>query len=87
MAAAMTHHVSHNRLRQISSSIPKVLILTGTVDNLINPANSHYMKEFMPEAELVVREGTGHGITMQHKEWVNELLERTFKEGREKASS
>ena len=87
MAAAMTHHVSPDKLQQISSSIPKVLILVGSVDNLIHTANSHFMKEHMKEAELVVREGGGHGLTMQYKDWVNELLERTFKEGRDKASS
>ena len=81
----MTHYVSPERLREISSTIPKVMIMTGTVDHLVDPANSHYMKKYMPEAELVVREGAGHGLTMQWRDWANELLERTFREGREKA--
>lgn len=84
MAAALTHHVSPERLQHISSSIPKVLILTGDTDNLIDPSNSHLLKKHMPEAELIVREGAGHGVSMQYKSWFNELLERVFKEGREK---
>ncbi|TFK81695.1 alpha/beta-hydrolase [Polyporus arcularius HHB13444] len=85
MAAAMTHHVSPDRLRKISSAIPKVIIVTGDTDNLIDPSNSHFLKEHMPEAELVVKTGVAHGLTIQEKQWFNELLERTFKEGRERA--
>ena len=85
MAAATTHHVSPERLRKISSAIPKVLIVTGDSDHLIDPANSHFIKEHMPEAELVVREGAAHGLTVQCKQWFNDLLERTFKEGRERS--
>ncbi|KAI0747963.1 alpha/beta-hydrolase [Daedaleopsis nitida] len=87
MAAAMTHHVSPERLRRISSTIPKVLIVTGDSDYLVDPANSHLIKEHMPEAELVVREGAAHGLTMQCKQWINDLLEKTFKEGRERVGS
>ena len=86
MAAAMTHRVSPDRLRQISSIIPKVLIVTGTTDNLVDPANSHFLKEHMPEAELIVKEGAGHGITMQYRDWLNELLEKTFNDSRERAT-
>ncbi|KAI0781102.1 alpha/beta-hydrolase [Trametes elegans] len=86
MSAALTHYVSPERLRQISSSIPKVAIVTGDTDNLVNPANSELIKKHMPEAELIVKEGAGHGLNIQHRVWFNELLERVFKEGREKAS-
>lgn len=85
MAAATTHHVSPERLRTISTTVPKVLIVTGDSDHLIDPENSHFIKKHMPSAEFVVREGSGHGLTMQSKQWFNELLERTFKEGRERA--
>ncbi|KAI0664971.1 alpha/beta-hydrolase [Cubamyces menziesii] len=85
MAAALTHHVSPKRLQHISSSIPKVVIVTGDTDNLIDPSNSRLLKKHMPEAELIVREGAGHGVHIQYKSWFNELLERVFREGREKA--
>ena len=87
MAAATTHYVSPERLRKISSTIPKVLIVTGDTDNLIDPSNSHHLKEDMPEAELIVKEGGAHGVAMQYKDWFNEVLERTFKEGRQRLSS
>ncbi|TBU66011.1 alpha/beta-hydrolase [Dichomitus squalens] len=87
MAAATTHYVSPDRLRKISSTIPKVLIVTGDTDHLIDPRNSHHLKEDMPEAELIVKEGGAHGLAMQYKDWFNEVLERTFKEGRQRASS
>ncbi|KAI0670539.1 alpha/beta-hydrolase [Trametes maxima] len=86
MSAALTHNVSPDRLRKISSSIPKVTIVTGDTDNLVDPSNSQLLKESMPEAELILRKGAGHGITMQYSEWFNDLLERTFKEGRERAA-
>ena len=87
MAAATTHYVSPERLRKISSSVPKVLIVTGDTDNLVNPSNSHHLKADMLEAEFIVKEGAGHGIAIQCKQWFNELLERTFKEDRERSSA
>lgn len=84
MAAGLTHHVQPERLRRISRSIPKVLILTGDEDHLIRPANSVYIKAHMPEAEFVQWEKTGHGIHIQQKERFNALLERVFEEGRQR---
>ncbi|EIW74221.1 alpha beta-hydrolase [Coniophora puteana RWD-64-598 SS2] len=84
-AATITHYVSPARLRTISSSIPKVLIVAGDSDKLVDPRNSTLMKERMPEAELVVFEQTGHGISAQRKERFNALLERVFAEGAAKA--
>jgi len=84
MSAATTHRVSAARLRSIASSIPKVLIVTGDEDNLINPANSRDLKASMPEAELVSWEKTGHALHVQWPKRFNELLERTFREGRER---
>lgn len=83
MAAALTHHVSPERLRHISRSIPKVLILTGDQDHLVRPSNSVYLKSHMPEAELVEWDHTGHGIHIQRRDRFNALLERVFAEGRQ----
>ncbi|KAH9842334.1 Alpha/Beta hydrolase protein [Rhodofomes roseus] len=87
MAAAMTHNVSPERLHKISESIPKVLIVTGDQDNLVPPSNSHYMKEHMPEAELVQWEGVGHAIQVQCKNRFNALLEQIMKEGRDRLAA
>ncbi|KAJ7929291.1 alpha/beta-hydrolase [Mycena leptocephala] len=87
MYAALTHHVTSERLRSISEAIPKVLILTGDDDNLISPANSRYIKSCMPDAELEEWEGTGHALHSQRPRRFNQLLERVFKEGRRKANT
>ncbi|KAH9854067.1 alpha/beta-hydrolase [Lenzites betulinus] len=85
MAAALGHYVGPDRLQQISSSIPKVTIICGDSDNLVDTSNSHLLKKHMPDAELIVRECAGHGITMQYSSWFNGVLERVFKEGRERS--
>ncbi|KAF8897119.1 Alpha/Beta hydrolase protein [Infundibulicybe gibba] len=82
MAAGLTHYVSPERLRSISSSIPKVVIVTGDNDHLVLPVHSQELKACMPEAELVEWEDTGHAIHAQRPDRFNELLERTFREGR-----
>ncbi|KAF9257784.1 alpha/beta-hydrolase [Marasmius fiardii PR-910] len=87
MSAGLTHYVSDDRLRKISASIPKVLILTGDVDNLVDPRNSIYLKSQMPEAEFVQWETTGHGIHYQRHKWFNETVERVSKEGRAKVDA
>ena len=85
MAAGLTHNVSPERLRRISKSVPKVMILTGDHDNLVRPSCSVHLKQHMPEAELVQWEHTGHGIHVQWGKRFNALLERVFEEGRERA--
>lgn len=82
MVAALTHCVTASRLQEIGSSIPKVVILTGDEDNLVDPSNSVYMSKCMPEAEFIQWEKTGHAIQMQWSDRFNELLEKTFKDGR-----
>ncbi|KAF8589993.1 alpha/beta-hydrolase [Ramaria rubella] len=84
MSAATTHRVTADRHRLIASSIPKILILTGDDDNLVNPGNSTELANRMPEAELVCWEGTGHALHAQWPRRFNDLLERTFTEGRER---
>lgn len=84
VAAALSHNVEPVRLRTISESIPKVLIVTGDEDVIVDPSNSLYLKEHMPEAEYVLWEGTGHGLMAQWPEKFNQLLERVFKEGRDR---
>lgn len=82
MAAAFTHHVSPDRLRKISASIPKVLILTGDTDDMVDPSESLFLKQNMPEAEYQYWEGGGHAICAQRDKRVNTLFERVFEEGR-----
>jgi len=86
MWAALTHRISAERLREISASIPKVLIMTGDQDHLVSPHKSRYIKQQMPEAELLEMAVTGHGIQIQRSEKFNAALERAFEEGRQRAS-
>lgn len=80
----MTHKVSNDRLRKISTSIPKVLIVTGDEDHLVPIKNSKILKDNMPEAEYVQWEHCGHALHMQYRRKFNDLLERVFAEGKEK---
>ena len=84
MVAGITHRVSKERLRKIAETIPKVLILTGDEDHLVDPSNSVYLKSCMPEAEFIQWEHTGHGLHMQWRDRFNTLVERVVKEGRER---
>jgi pimeloyl-ACP methyl ester carboxylesterase len=86
MWAALTHRVSAERLRAISATIPKVLIMTGDQDHLVSPHKSQYIKQQMPEAELLEMAVTGHAIQIQRSEKFNAALERAFEEGRQRAS-
>ncbi len=81
--APLVHYVSPARLQAISSTIPKIIILTGDNDNLVEPRNSFYLKQNMPEAELVQWENTGHAIHSQWPERLSALIERAVREGRE----
>ncbi|KAH7107763.1 alpha/beta-hydrolase [Auriculariales sp. MPI-PUGE-AT-0066] len=84
MASALTHRVTPDRLRMISKSIPKVLIITGDQDHLVRPSNSLRLKKEMPEAEYIQWKDCGHVIHGQYQSRFNDLLERIFAEGRAK---
>lgn len=82
MAAGLTHRVSGERLREISRLIPKVVIVTGDEDHLVNPRGSKFIKANMPEAELVEFAGTGHGVHIQRVNELNGIIARAIREGR-----
>jgi hypothetical protein len=84
MCAALTHHVRPSQLAQISSSIPKVVLLTGDEDCLVAPSNSLKLKQHMPEAELIQWKNTGHGVHWQRRNELHSLIERIVKEGKDK---
>jgi len=87
MAACFGHYVSQDRLATISKSVPKVLILVGDQDNLVRPANSHWLAHCMPEAEFIVWKDTGHQILGQHPKKATELLARVMQEGRKRSAA
>jgi len=73
-AAALTHHLPRERLARLNKMIPKICILTGDEDSLVDPTNSRYLHSVMSKSELVVWKDTGHAINIQHPERFNELL-------------
>lgn len=62
---ALTHRVSPSELKQINEAIPRITIITGDQDNLVNPLNSQHLQEHMLNAELHVVKGGGHAMTIQ----------------------
>ncbi|THV07838.1 alpha/beta-hydrolase [Dendrothele bispora CBS 962.96] len=87
MCAGLSHHVTPARLKAISRSIPKVLIVTGDEDHLVDPKNSFYLKEQMKEAEFVQWKQTGHALHFQWPKRFNELVEKVVEEGRQRVKS
>lgn len=83
--AVLTHRVTHDRLAALDATIPKICVLTGDYDCLVDPRNSFELHKAMPRSELVMWEQTGHAINIQRPTLFNELLERVWREGREGA--
>lgn len=86
LTAVLTHYVSPARLSAINASIPKIAILTGDDDNLMDPANSKKLSQTLPSAEYVVWEKTGHAVHEQWPERLATFLEGVFEEGWERAT-
>jgi pimeloyl-ACP methyl ester carboxylesterase len=54
------------------------LVVTGTWDNLINPANSFYLAEQL-NADFECWEGSGHALPNEQAERYNNLLDVHFR--------
>ncbi|KAJ7689471.1 alpha beta-hydrolase [Mycena rosella] len=80
LTAALTHRVTPDRLRLISEIIPKVLIVCGSEDWLVDLRHSYDLKTHMPKAEFVQWTDTGHGIYAQRPAEFHDLLVRVFRE-------
>ncbi|KAJ7761133.1 alpha beta-hydrolase [Mycena metata] len=80
LLAALTHHVPPAPLRCLSTTIPKIVILCGDQDHLVDLRHSRALKACMPEAEFVQWKNTGHGIHSQRRREFHELMVRVFDE-------
>lgn len=60
-----THRITPAELKQINEAIPKITIMSGDHDNLVNPGNSKHLKQHLPAAELHLIQGGGHAMTIQ----------------------
>ena len=56
------------------------LVITGTEDVLVPPANAHVLAELLPDAALVELEGAGHAIHADCRDTLNELIHEFFTE-------
>lgn len=74
IAAGLTHRVSEKDLAKIDQTIPKIRILTGDWDNLVDPSHSKYMKSKMPHAQYELWPGAGHAIHVQYAKRFNAML-------------
>jgi len=93
LIAGFTHNVSPERLAFIAANIPKIAIVTGDNDVLIDPSGSESIKVAMDKAiingdqgdvkrvEFLKWEGR-HAIHIQNETEFNQLIERCAKEGK-----
>ncbi|KAF9157811.1 hypothetical protein DFQ26_008309 [Actinomortierella ambigua] len=79
--AALFHHVSAKRLAQIKATGVPVLVLTGTDDKFVRPSGSHYLSKEL-DCPLLVFEGSGHALAVEHKYTYCRLLEEIVTKGK-----
>ncbi len=48
------------------SHVPKILLVHGSADEIVDPTHSHQMQEELPNASLVVFDGAGHSLPLTH---------------------
>lgn len=70
-ASAIRHHDVRDRLQEIHKP---TLIMVGTNDMLLPPNHSRFIGKRIPNAELVVLKGPGHGLTIEAAEKVNSKI-------------
>jgi len=81
ISAISTHYVSNKRLKILKEKKIPILIMTGTVDHLVRPINSHRLKKVLEPVEFVVFEGAGHGIIRECNSEFNAALLRPCNRG------
>jgi 3-oxoadipate enol-lactonase len=69
--AAITQHDACNRLAKISSP---TLVITGSEDELIPPANAKVMAQRIPVAQMISIDGGGHQFLIEQPEAFNEAV-------------
>ncbi|EOR00935.1 hypothetical protein E3P92_00369 [Wallemia ichthyophaga] len=83
MYAALGHSVSPARMKLIDHNIPKITIVSGDEDYLVDISCSVDLKKHLPSATYTVFENTGHGLIGQRPFRFNKLIEDTVAEGSE----
>lgn len=81
MKAALTHNIPDTDLDRINHSVPKICILTGDTDFLVDPRNSDYLRTKLPNAEFHKFQNAGHALGNQVADKVNAILESVIADG------
>jgi pimeloyl-ACP methyl ester carboxylesterase len=68
---AAAKHDTYGRLHQVACP---VMIIHGSDDVMIPVANAHLLKRHMPQAELHILEGMGHGYNLEAQEQADALV-------------
>lgn len=87
MKAALSHNIPDADLERINKNVPKICILTGDTDYLVDPRNSDYLKDKLTRAEFHKFESAGHALGNQIADRVNGILEKVIAEGEEKSKA
>ncbi|KAI8992286.1 Alpha/Beta hydrolase protein [Pilobolus umbonatus] len=77
LAACIFHNVSEKRLKKIKESKIPTLVVTGTWDNLVNPANSYYLAKIL-DCKMEIFEGSGHALPGEQPVKYNDVMEKHF---------
>jgi len=81
LRAVVTHSVSANRLEKLKEAAFPILILTGTVDNMVRPSESRKLHSMLGVSEFLEFEGAGHLINEECADKFNQLCLQNFKKG------
>ncbi|MBI5284395.1 MAG: alpha/beta fold hydrolase [Chloroflexi bacterium] len=68
---AAAKHNTYDRLHQVTCP---AMIIHGSADVMIPPANAHLLKQHIPHAELHILEGMGHGYELEAQEQSDALV-------------
>ena len=87
LATVVAHRMTPDRSTQVSTSVPKVLILSAAEDALIPQTEGEKLKRYVPEAAYQCWEKTGHFVCGQYVEWFSNYWKRySRKEGKQPES-
>ncbi|TIC28286.1 alpha/beta-hydrolase [Wallemia mellicola] len=80
MYAALGHKVSPDRMKKIDQNIPKISIVSGDEDYLVDISCSVDLQKHLPSATYTIFNDTGHGLISQRPFKFNKLVEETIAE-------
>jgi len=80
LRCVMTHKVSDKRLKEIKASKIPILIITGSLDNLVKTSNSHHLSKILEPVDFVVFEGCGHALHVEKNDDFNQCITKHFRQ-------